>query len=325
MISNITNLIQTCMSNMSLSSASEKEVRKEVKHFLDKKQSQIQEISAQIEALKDGELPNEEEIKSQVVNIFTEMRNHEEFKQFCVSNYIKFVSEYLKMSDTDLDCILKLELTQQEKKLVFEQDEWDRDDIDKLLEEIKEKEAILEEMKESIEQFKSKVISSLDPTKFEGLSQISRIFLNKQIGSEKFSNFELDLKQKEDLELVQLLQGYSMPSLIKFVIKRLPEELDILREFIFGCFSSCVNTFGLNKEGEKRKIGDILDILCIIAQNTSSSLYLHNFELNTSDLKRVLELSKDRQKILICEEIQTIAKSSKVLTSLNNRKYLLST
>ncbi|CAI2369923.1 unnamed protein product [Moneuplotes crassus] len=272
-------VLQTCIKNFSVSTGSEEyNSISLVKQLLDQTIQMQKDIS---KSKENNDVHKFQEIENEIATLATQLRSNEDFKQFCVQNYMALMCDYLKISKNKIDRFISTKI-----------------DVASLQEQLEQKETEFTTLKKRFEECRKRIINTVGTVTQNDFEQCYKMITGKKIEIDIYQNRVLSCGSQCDVEFMESMGDHIIPNYSGLCVDKINCQIPLVKKFIISSFPEEVDRFHLNFQGKLIDCEQISDLIIHTSFTGISELYLYSLKINQPQLQMLLHVICKNQKLL---------------------------
>ncbi|CAI2370096.1 unnamed protein product [Moneuplotes crassus] len=264
-------VLQTCIKNFTVSAESEGHNSNSlVNQLLDQTIQMQKDIN---KSKENNDVRKFQEIENEIATLATQLRSNEDFKQFCVQNYMALMCDYLKINKNKIDRLINTKI-----------------DVASLQEQLEQKEADFTALKKRFEECRKRIINTVGTATQDKYEQCYKMITGKEIEISISNNHILNCGSECDVEFMESMGDHIIPNYKSLRIDKISCQISLAKKFIISSLPERVDKFHLNVNGNLIDCEQISDLIIHTSFTGISKLFLYSLKINQPQLQMLLQV-----------------------------------
>ncbi|CAI2369801.1 unnamed protein product [Moneuplotes crassus] len=270
-------LFTTCMKNFTIANDSNEGegLNEDIQSF----NAKVARTTDEFTKLEQEEDPKKlEEMEQELINLITELRKNESFKQFCVKHYMHLICEYLNIQIDEIERFIDTKI-----------------DTISLEQKLKQSEDGLKNLNKELNECRKKFVNTVGTTTIPDFELCYELITSSKATISPASKLILDCYKPQDINFMQCMGDNILPNFNHLSIRRIDENLNLVNNFVLSSFPQNVKGFSLNTNGKLIDCEPVMNLIIHTSSSVLQSMYLSNFIISQSQLKTLLQTTCKNQ------------------------------
>ncbi|CAI2367437.1 unnamed protein product [Moneuplotes crassus] len=216
-----------------------------------------------------------------MISLMKELHFSEDFKHFCIRNYLESVCYHLKINKSNIARFVHKDIEQECFKAGLERTQ-----------------RRLEDTKMRLQNFQKKTVNMITLSNQDKLKQCYEMITERKGRDTKDFKIRLDLSDSRDYDFMAAVQDQILPDFSHLRIDNVGKDFYFFKDFIFFNFPQNIGCLYLNLGSKMCDAEAISDIIIHVSPRISRAFYIGSCDIKLPQMKNILQICKRNQRII---------------------------